>query len=302
MADSNLLTERLDQAGVAYELLEHNPTDRAAEEATALGLRLNEVAKTIVVTAREGNLRVLLPASERIDMHKLRDLLGAGKELHLLTEEALGAEYPEFDLGAVPPVGGREDGVVVDRRVADLDQVVFEAGSHDRSSDLGEEPVAGLVAQGVVDGLEVVEVEHDQAERRALLDDPLEPLLERGVVEETGQAIGARADLDRLEHLRVVERDRHLRRKQLDQLELVEREGVADTEPLDREHADRAATAAQRDDDQAAFVRAVVAMVDSWVVAFVHRSRSKSYNQVSLSPICESVSPPNKTARSRSAS
>ncbi len=151
MAHSNLLTERLDQAGVAYELLEHNPTDRAAEEATALGLRLNEVAKTIVVTAREGNLRVLLPASERIDMHKLRDLLGAGKELHLLSEEALGAEYPDFELGAVPPVGGREDGVVVDRRVAELDAVVFEAGSHDRSVRMATDDLVSMTGARVAD-------------------------------------------------------------------------------------------------------------------------------------------------------
>jgi Ala-tRNA(Pro) deacylase len=133
MSHANALTEALDSSGVAYELLEHAPTDRAADEASALGLRPNEVAKTIVLTTGTGNLRVLLPASERIDMHKLRDVLEAGKELHLLTEEAMRRDYPEFELGAVPPVGGREDAVLVDSRVAALDRVVFEAGSHDRS-------------------------------------------------------------------------------------------------------------------------------------------------------------------------
>ena len=130
---ANTLTEALDRAGVVYELLGHAPTDRATDEAVALGLRPNEVAKTVVLTAGSGNVRVLLPASERIDMHKLRDLLDAGKELHLLNEEALGRDYPEFGLGAVPPVAGREDVVVVDSRVAELDWVVFEAGAHDSS-------------------------------------------------------------------------------------------------------------------------------------------------------------------------
>jgi Ala-tRNA(Pro) deacylase len=133
MSYSNALTQALDSAGVAYELLEHAPTDRAADEASALGLPPSQVAKTIVLTTGTGNLRVLLPASERIDMHKLRELLGAGKELHLLTEQAMRRDYPEFELGAVPPIGGREDEVVVDSRLAALDQVVFEAGSHDRS-------------------------------------------------------------------------------------------------------------------------------------------------------------------------
>lgn len=133
MSYSNALTQALDRSDVAYELLEHAPTDRAADEASALGLRPNEVAKTIVLTTGIGNLRVLLPASERIGMHKLRELLDAGKELHLLAEEAMQRDYPEFELGAVPPLGGREDVVVVDSRVAALDEVVFEAGSHDRS-------------------------------------------------------------------------------------------------------------------------------------------------------------------------
>jgi Ala-tRNA(Pro) deacylase len=152
MASTNALTEALDRAGVTYELLEHSRTDRATDEAAALGLRPNEVAKTIVVTTGEDNYRVILPASDRIDMHKLRELLDTGKDLHLLTEEALGRDYPEFELGAVPPLGGREDGVVLDRRVAALEQVVFEAGEHERSVRV---PTAALVS---VSGARVADV------------------------------------------------------------------------------------------------------------------------------------------------
>ena len=151
MAYSNLLTEALDRAGVTYELLEHKPTDRAADEAAALGLRPNEVAKTIVVTAGEENLRVLPPASVRLDMRKLRVLLNAGKELHLLSEEALGRDYPEFELGAVPPVGGREDGVIVDRRITELDHVVCEAGTHDRSVRLASSDLVSMTGARIAD-------------------------------------------------------------------------------------------------------------------------------------------------------
>ena len=111
------------------------------------------------------------------------------------------------------------------------------------------------MAELVVDVPEVVEVEHDQAERRALADAPLEPLLERAVVEQTGEVVRAGPDLDRLEDLGVLERDRDLRREQLDELELLGRERVADAEPLDGQDADRAVPAAQRDDDQAAVDR-----------------------------------------------
>jgi Ala-tRNA(Pro) deacylase len=133
MASIELLKAALDEAGVTYELLEHARTDRAADEAETLGIPANEVGKTIVVTAGDANVRVVLPASERMDLHKLRDLLEVGKELHLLTEVDLARQYPGFELGAVPPLGGREDAVVVDRRIAALEHVVFEAGQHDHS-------------------------------------------------------------------------------------------------------------------------------------------------------------------------
>ena len=47
------------------------------------------------------------------------------------------------------------------------------------------------------------------------------------VIEQPGQAVGLRADLDGPEDLGVLERDRDLGREQLDEVELLGREGVA---------------------------------------------------------------------------
>ena len=129
------LTRALDDAGVQYELLSHEHTESAAAEADALGLSPADVAKTLVVATPGGYARAVLPADCRIDLRKLRELLGAGKkDVHLASEEAIGRDYPDFALGTVPPLGGaRHDPVVVDRRVADRDAVVIEAGSHEQS-------------------------------------------------------------------------------------------------------------------------------------------------------------------------
>ena len=80
-------------------------------------------------------MRAVLPASERIDLRKVRDILGVSKtKVHLASEEDLARDYPEFELGAVPPLGGASrDPVLVDRRVAERDSVVLEAGSHEQS-------------------------------------------------------------------------------------------------------------------------------------------------------------------------
>ena len=128
-------TRMLDEAGAEYELLHHEHTERAVAEARALGLAAGEVAKTLIVRTGDGHLRALVPASERIDMRKLRELVGESKDLvQLATEEEMARDYPEFELGAVPPVGGsRTDPVVVDTRLAEREWLVFEAGSHDDS-------------------------------------------------------------------------------------------------------------------------------------------------------------------------
>lgn len=128
------LTAMLDAEGVGYELIPHDHTERATDEAAALGVPASSVAKTLVVAVPDGYVRVVLPAAERLDLHKLRELLGAGsKKVHLASEDDLQRDFPEFELGAVPPVGGRRDAVLVDGRLSKLDELVFEAGSHDES-------------------------------------------------------------------------------------------------------------------------------------------------------------------------
>jgi Ala-tRNA(Pro) deacylase len=138
------LTRVLDEEGVHYELLSHTRTESAVAEADALGLAPADVAKTLVVTTPEGYVRVVLLASERIDVHKLREVTGGGKkDVHLASEEDLARDYPEFDLGAVPPIGGRRrDRVVIDSRLAGRDSIVLEAGSHEHSLRL---PAADLL-------------------------------------------------------------------------------------------------------------------------------------------------------------
>jgi Ala-tRNA(Pro) deacylase len=119
---------------VAYELLPHAHTERAADEASALGVPEAQVGKTVVLVTPTYRVRAVIPASERIDIHKVRSVLGNGKQIRLANEEELGAAYPMFELGAVPPLGGPAgEPVLVDRRLAERASIVLEAGNHDES-------------------------------------------------------------------------------------------------------------------------------------------------------------------------
>jgi Ala-tRNA(Pro) deacylase len=149
MAD---MTDVLDEAGIEYELLSHAHTERAADEAEALGLPPMAVAKTLVLAAPEGHVRAVLPASERIDLRKVREYVEGGKSIHLVPEDELARDYPEFELGAVPPFGGAAgDRVLVDTRVTQQHSVVLEAGSHEQSVRLETADLLKLTNGEVVD-------------------------------------------------------------------------------------------------------------------------------------------------------
>ena len=152
MATSDV-TSVLDEAGVSYELLPHPHTETALAEAEALGVAPDDVAKTLVVKVPGGYARVVLPASARLDLHKLREIHGGGRhKVRLASEDDLRRDYPEFELGAVPPIGGgRKDPVVVDPKVAEQETVVIEAGSHDESVRIAAADLVQVAGAAVTD-------------------------------------------------------------------------------------------------------------------------------------------------------
>ena len=145
------LVDELEVKHIDYVLVPHEHTEHASDEATALGVDQREVGKTLVLKGQQGFVRVVLPASERIDLRIVRERLG-DRELRLATEEELATAYADFELGAVPPFGGPTgDRVIVDRRILELEQVTFEAGTHEDSLKLRTDDLLALTDADVVD-------------------------------------------------------------------------------------------------------------------------------------------------------
>jgi Ala-tRNA(Pro) deacylase len=125
------VTEFLDREGVAYEVVEHGRTESAAAEARAAGLPPSDVAKTVVLRDHEGVRLAVIPASERVDLHKIKEELGS-KGLRLVTEQEMAEEFGDFEVGAVPPFGSMFHALeLVDRRVLDHDRVLCSGGDHE---------------------------------------------------------------------------------------------------------------------------------------------------------------------------
>ena len=125
------IVEYLDAECVDHTVIEHDRTTSAAAEARATGEPAHKVAKTIVLEDRGGYLLAVVPGDERLDLHKLRERLGATKSLRLATEAEMADLFPSFEVGAVPPFGpGFPKVEVIDPRLLDKDRVLCAAGDH----------------------------------------------------------------------------------------------------------------------------------------------------------------------------
>lgn len=126
------LVDCLHEADIPYKVVSHWRSESASGEAAALGIDPREVAKTIVLATPDGFVRAVVQAADRIDLHKVRELVGS--HVALATEEELARAYPEYELGAVPPIADSHgDRIVIDERLLGRSVVYFEGGTHEQS-------------------------------------------------------------------------------------------------------------------------------------------------------------------------
>jgi Ala-tRNA(Pro) deacylase len=150
-AGPRALLDVLDDASCPYELIPHPHTENALEEAEAIGVDAFHVAKTVVLKTPDGFVRAVVPATQRVDLHKAREVLETS-HVELATEESLARAYPEFELGAVPPFGGsRGDRVLIDGRICVSPFVVVEAGTHEQSVKLKTTDLVALTGALLAD-------------------------------------------------------------------------------------------------------------------------------------------------------
>lgn len=142
----------LDDQGSQYEIVTHRETMSSGEEARAVGVVAGHVAKTLVIRRKGGgDVLAVVPASERLDLHKLRDVIG-DNHARLASEDEMGSDFPQYELGAVPPLGelfGAD--VILDQRLEESDEILFAGGTHSDSVKMRGEDFLKLVHPQVAD-------------------------------------------------------------------------------------------------------------------------------------------------------
>jgi Cys-tRNA(Pro)/Cys-tRNA(Cys) deacylase len=125
------IVDFLDGTGIRYERIEHEPTMSAAAEARVADWPPDAVAKTVVLQHGSTYVIAAIPASGRLDLHKLRELLGAERHLRLATEDEIARDFPTLEVGAVPPFGPMvAAATVIDSALLAQPQVLCPGGDH----------------------------------------------------------------------------------------------------------------------------------------------------------------------------
>jgi Ala-tRNA(Pro) deacylase len=146
---ADALIEALHKEHVAYELFPHRHTETALDEASVLHVDPHEVVKTLILTTPFGYVRAVLCAVDRLDLAKARAALET-PDVELAREFELVGAYPEFELGAVPPVGGAHDRVLIDPKVFENAFILLDAGTHGESIRLRPGDLLSLAYAEVV--------------------------------------------------------------------------------------------------------------------------------------------------------
>lgn len=122
-------TEYLEKKRIPFEVIAHDKSFTTIDEARAIGIDAHQVVKTLLLDTKSGHRLVVIPGDRRLDMKLVEEIVG-DHHAHLATEQEIERDYPGFELGCLPPLGGLLDvPVFVDGEILRQETAVFAAGS-----------------------------------------------------------------------------------------------------------------------------------------------------------------------------
>lgn len=143
------IREFLEDRGVEYDTIEHLRTITAQRTAETTHIPGREVAKTVVVKLGGELAMAVVPASEDVDLTRLREVAGTDSA-ELVDETEFEGLFPGCEVGAMPPLGNLYGlDVFVDDRLAEDERIAFNAGTHTELVQLAYSDFERLVSPTV---------------------------------------------------------------------------------------------------------------------------------------------------------
>ncbi len=123
------VAQYLNDQHVAFDVVTHADTASARASARASHVPDERLAKAVVVRDHHGFWLAVVPASSRIELSKLSDLLN--EPLDLANEEQIETLFSDCLPGAVPPLGAAYGlKTVIDDSLDGQPDIYFEGGDH----------------------------------------------------------------------------------------------------------------------------------------------------------------------------
>jgi len=145
------LEDFLKESGVNYKSISHPEAFTAQEIAAALHVHGKDLVKSVMLKADGRFVMAVLPASWRIDINKLKEILNCG-DVRIAKEEEFKAIFPDCETGAEPPFGNLYNvETIVDKSVTTDERIYFNAGNHYEAVEMGYSDFERLVKPRVVD-------------------------------------------------------------------------------------------------------------------------------------------------------
>ena len=120
----------LDSQHVKYVAIIHSPAYTAQEVAASAHIHGKDLAKTVMIKTNGKMAMAVVPASHKVSLDHLCDVLGADK-VDLASEQDFKDRFPDCEIGAMPPFGNLYDmDVYVSETLSRDKEIAFNAGSH----------------------------------------------------------------------------------------------------------------------------------------------------------------------------
>jgi len=139
------LREFLDSNNVKYMVMSHSLAYTAQGVAALAHVSGKKLAKTVIVKIDGILAMAVIPASEHVDLERVRTLTGA-EAVEVATEREFTDAFPDCETGAMPPFGNLYDmPVYADVRLAENEEITFTAETHRELVRMQWEDMARLV-------------------------------------------------------------------------------------------------------------------------------------------------------------
>ncbi len=152
MATVAWIKDMLERRGIAYEELHHRAAFTAQEVAQSEHISGKCMAKVVVIIADGRPVELILPASRRVVLDRVRRLIGADA-VRLANEAEMERIFTDCETGAIPPLRHWKDvPVLMDAAMSNARELAFQAGTHEDAIRLPLEDWLALVrpARGIL--------------------------------------------------------------------------------------------------------------------------------------------------------